>query len=129
MSLYTKLFKKSHDPYELKGRWYKLHVEINGNISSATVTGDTSAFSSYNTAVSSNTAYIYPKAKNGYVASVTTIPKFNNTAPTSGAYVTSQGSLSYYPEANYHRIVICNSSCVSCLKSVDLFLYVVPFEW
>lgn len=32
--MFTKLFKKSHDPYELGGRWYKIRVSfIGGNIS------------------------------------------------------------------------------------------------
>lgn len=26
MGMFTKLFSKSHDPYEMKGRWYKISV-------------------------------------------------------------------------------------------------------
>lgn len=26
MGMFTKLFNKSHDPYELKGRWYKMTI-------------------------------------------------------------------------------------------------------
>lgn len=29
--MFTKLFKKSHDPYELGGRWYKISVHRNGD--------------------------------------------------------------------------------------------------
>lgn len=29
MALFTKLFNKSHDPYELKGRWYKIKGKLN----------------------------------------------------------------------------------------------------
>lgn len=26
--MFTKLFKKSHDPYELGGRWYKISIDV-----------------------------------------------------------------------------------------------------
>lgn len=32
MGMFTQIFSKSHNPYELKGRWYKLSVEYNGAI-------------------------------------------------------------------------------------------------
>lgn len=30
MGMFTQIFSKSHNPYELKGRWYKLSVEYDG---------------------------------------------------------------------------------------------------
>ena len=31
MGMFTQIFSKSHNPYELKGRWYKISVDVDGS--------------------------------------------------------------------------------------------------
>jgi len=46
--MFTKLFKKSHDPYELGGRWYKVTVSSAGAILASDIEGVTIASSRIN---------------------------------------------------------------------------------
>ena len=39
--MFTKLFKKSHDPYELGGRWYKIRVSSGSAIIESDIEGVT----------------------------------------------------------------------------------------
>ena len=62
MAFFNKLFTKDLEPYELKGRYYKLMID-----SSMNVTGDKDIFSS---CYVYNNQYLYLQPKHGFITDV-----------------------------------------------------------
>lgn len=84
MGMFTRLFQKSHDPYDLKGRWYKVDYDPSGD----SFNGDFKSNDIGVLTASTSTAFVLPS---GYVVmDFIAIPKghFSGTSATGGTELT-----------------------------------------
>lgn len=122
--MFTKLFKKSHDPYELGGRWYKISIDADREDFSI-ISSDISLYELGDTVF--NIGIVFETNEiifvNCDILSIVPVPK----SLTGGDYSLPANYRVEYDEFKYYNFSLYDFTNGSVSGKIDLYVYAIPY--